>query len=86
MRNLILPAVLAAGLALGSAAFAATAAPHGPATAPAASHATVSKATVTKAKATTHASKQQACEATWKAQKTHTGGRTAFMKACVAKG
>lgn len=64
MRNLIVPAALAASLALGSAAFAATPQAH----------------------AAPHVGKQQACETTWKAQKSHTGTRAAFMKACIAKG
>ena len=32
------------------------------------------------------ANKREACEASWKTQKTHTGSRAAYMKACVAKG
>lgn len=30
--------------------------------------------------------KRDACQAEWKAQKTHTGTHKAFIKACVAKG
>ena len=30
--------------------------------------------------------KRNACQAEWKAQKTHTGTHKAFIKACIAKG
>lgn len=30
--------------------------------------------------------KRNACQAEWKAQKTHTGTHKAFLKACIAKG
>ncbi|MBX3482729.1 hypothetical protein [Phenylobacterium sp.] len=72
MRNVLVPAALAASLALGPTAFAAAPAPK---PAPAAART-----------AAPHGGKQQACEAAWTAQKSHTGTRAAFMKACVSKG
>jgi len=84
MRTLLVPAVLAAGLALGSSAFAATAAPR-PATATASPKSAASHGVAAKAQVA-HQGKQQACEANWKGQKTHNGTHGAFMKACVAKG
>lgn len=73
MRNLIAPAVLAFSLVAGSAAFAAT-----PAPAP-----TKTAMTTTK---TTPAAKKAECEKAWNSQKTHTGDKNAYVKACVAKG
>ncbi|ODT88340.1 hypothetical protein [Phenylobacterium sp. SCN 70-31] len=73
MRNLLVPVAVAASLMLGSSAFAATTtAPAAPAPA--------------KSAPAAHANKREACEASWKTQKTHTGSRAAYMKACVAKG
>ena len=72
MRNLIAPAVLALGLTIGSAAFAAT---------PASAAKPAPAATKTST-----AAKQAACEKSWNSQKTHTGDKAAFVKACVAKG
>lgn len=48
----------------------------GAATAPAKAPKPVSAATA----------KRNACQAEWKAQKTHSGTHKAFIKACVAKG
>ena len=73
MRNLIAPAAIALSLIAGSAAFAATPAPAPPAkTAMAAKPAP--------------AAKKAECEKAWNSQKTHTGDKAAFVKACVAKG
>ncbi|WP_293399434.1 hypothetical protein [Phenylobacterium sp.] len=74
MRNLIAPAVLALSLVAGSAAFAATPAPSAPA-----------KSTMAAAKPSPAAKKAE-CEKSWASQKTHTGDKAAFVKACVAKG
>ena len=71
MRNQIASAVFIAGLVLGSAAFTATRLLPAPAA--------VAIATGTPAK-------QVDCAQTWLAQKLHTGGQGAFMKACIAKG
>lgn len=73
MHNLLAPAALVMSLALGSAALAAPATPAAHAAAPA------------KTTTATHA-KQQSCEASWKAQKTHNSTHEAYMKSCVAKG
>ncbi len=73
MRHLIAPAAIALSLVAGSAAFAATPAPAPPAkTAMAAKPAP--------------AAKKAECEKAWNSQKTHTGDKAAFVKACVAKG
>lgn len=85
MRTLLVPAVLAAGLVLGSSAFAATTAPPRPSTATASPKSATSQGVAAKAQVA-HQGKQQACEANWKDQKTHNGTHGAFMKACVAKG
>ena len=74
MRNLIAPAAIALSLIAGSAAFAATPAPAAPA-----------KTAMTAAKPTPAAKKAE-CEKAWNSQKTHTGDKAAFIKACVAKG
>jgi hypothetical protein len=73
MRNLIAPAALALSLAIGSAAFAAP-----PASAPAKTAPAAAKPSM--------ATKRAACEKSWNSQKTHTGEKAAFVKACVAKG
>lgn len=74
MRNLIAPAALAFSLVIGSVAFAATPA----ATAPAKPAMAATK--------TTPAAKKAECEKSWNSQKTHTGDKASFVKACVAKG
>ncbi|WP_312161826.1 hypothetical protein [Phenylobacterium sp.] len=71
MRNLIAPAALAFSLAIGSAAFAAAPAPA---------------TTAMAAAKPTPAAKKAECEKSWNSQKTHTGDKAAFVKACVAKG
>ncbi|HEY9234726.1 MULTISPECIES: hypothetical protein [Phenylobacterium] len=73
MRNLVAPAALVLSLALGSAALAAT-----PASAPAKPAPATTKASM--------ATKRAACEKSWASQKSHTGDKAAFVKACVAKG
>ncbi len=73
MRNLIAPAALVFSLVIGSAAFAAT-----PAPAPAKPAMAATK--------TSPAAKKAECEKSWSSQKTHTGDKAAFVKACVAKG
>ena len=73
MRNLVAPAVLALSLTIGSAAFAAA-----PASAPVKAAPAATK--------TSAPAKQAACEKSWNSQKTHTGDKAAFVKACVAKG
>jgi len=70
MRTLIAPAAVILSLALGTAAFAATTTPAKPS-----AH----------AQNPSHA-KRTACEAAWKAEKSHTGTEKAFVKACMAKG
>jgi hypothetical protein len=66
------PLLLIAGLAIASAAGAATP----PASAPKAKPAEASAA----------AAKRTSCEADWKAQAHHQGSKKTFIKACVAKG
>jgi hypothetical protein len=67
MRNLIVPALLAASLAVGGVAVAATTTP-----APAKAHTTTAAANP----------KAADCEKQWKAEKKHTETRKAFMAAC----
>lgn len=73
MRHLIAPAAVALSLIAGSAAFAATPAPAAP-------------AKTAMAAKPTPAAKKAECEKAWNSQKTHTGDKAAFVKACVAKG
>ena len=73
MRHLIAPAAIALSLIAGSAAFAATPAPAAP-------------AKTAMAAKPTPAAKKAECEKAWNSQKTHTGDKAAFIKACVAKG
>lgn len=74
MRSLIAPAALAFSLVIASAAFAAAPAAAAPA-----------KPAMTATKTSTAAKKAE-CEKSWNSQKTHTGDKAAFVKACVAKG
>ena len=73
MRHLIAPAAVALSLIAGSAAFAATPAPAAP-------------AKTAMAAKPSPAAKKAECEKAWNSQKTHTGDKAAFVKACVAKG
>ncbi len=78
MRHLIAPAAVVLSLLAGSAALAAPPAPTAPAkTAP---------AKTAMAAKPSPAAKKAECEKAWNSQKTHTGDKAAFVKACVAKG